>query len=188
MKGFLACALALAERAGKVPLSSPISLSISYDEEMGCVGIQEMMPELRKIIGKPRLVIVGEPTSMKVATGHKGKTALAVTCHVQAGHSALAPNFVNAIHVAADFIQELRDYQDRLIMGSSDDGYSVPYSTVHIGQISGGRALNIVPAATRLDIEFRHLAGYACATHKAGNRFDCGTGKCVASKRVADQS
>lgn len=157
MKGFLASALALSERVGEIPLSAPLSLSISYDEEVGCVGIQQMMPELKKLIGKPRAIIVGEPTSMQVATGHKGKTALKVTCHGQAGHSALAPNFVNAIHVAADFVSEMRRLQERLMNGPQDNAFSIPYSTVHIGRINGGQALNIVPASTKLDMEFRHL-------------------------------
>lgn len=157
MKGFLASALALAEKVGKTPLSAPLSLSISYDEEIGCVGIRQMMPELSPLIGKPRIVIVGEPTSMQVATGHKGKTALKVTCHGQAGHSALAPQFVNAIHVAADFVHEVRKLQDRLVSGPHDNAYSIPYSTVHIGEIHGGRALNIVPETAVIDMEFRHL-------------------------------
>jgi len=157
MKGFLASALALAERAGAAKLSAPLSLSISYDEEIGCVGIRQMMPELEKLIGKPRIVIVGEPTSMKVATGHKGKAAFKVTCHGQAGHSALAPQFVNAIHVASDFIYQIRGIQDKLAAGPQDPAYNIPYSTVHIGKISGGRALNIVPDNAQLDMEFRHL-------------------------------
>ena len=158
MKGFLASALAMAERARQEKLSSPLSLSISYDEEIGCVGIQQMMPELRELIGTPRLVLVGEPTSMQVATGHKGKTALNVTCHGQAGHSALAPDFVNAIHVAADVISKMRDLQDQLKSGPVDHDYSIPYSTVHMGKISGGTALNIVPSETMIAMEFRHLA------------------------------
>jgi acetylornithine deacetylase len=157
MKGFLASALAMAERAGATPLSSPLSLSISYDEEIGCVGIREMVPELIPLISKPRVVIVGEPTSMQVATGHKGKTALKVICHGQAGHSALSPNFVNAIHVAADFVSEIRKLQDQLALGAQDGAYSIPYSTVHIGKIQGGRALNIVAETAVMDIEFRHL-------------------------------
>jgi acetylornithine deacetylase len=157
MKGFLASALALAERIGTTPLSAPLSLAISYDEEIGCVGIQQMMPQLKALIGKPRAVIVGEPTSMQVAIGHKGKTALNVSCHGQAGHSALAPNFVNAIHVAAEFVQSIRDLQVKLANGPQDKDYSVPYSTLHIGQIIAGRALNIVPADAQLMMEFRHL-------------------------------
>lgn len=157
MKGFLASALALAERAGKTTLSAPLSLSISYDEEIGCVGIRHMMPKLKTLIGKPRLVIVGEPTSMQVAIGHKGKAAFKVTCHGQAGHSALAPQFVNAIHVAADFVCQTRRLQEKLAVDVQDDAYSIPYSTVHIGKITSGRALNIVPDNAQLDMEFRHL-------------------------------
>lgn len=157
MKGFLASALAMAERAGTIPLSAPLSLSISYDEEIGCVGIGQIMPALKQLIGKPRVVIVGEPTSMQVATGHKGKTALKVTCHGQAGHSALAPLFVNAIHVAADFVHEMIRLQKKFASGSHDLAYSIPYSTLHIGEIHGGRALNIVPESTALNMEFRHL-------------------------------
>jgi len=158
MKGFLASALALAERVGQHQLSAPLSLSISYDEEIGCVGLQQMMPELEKLIGKPCAVIVGEPTSMQVAIGHKGKTAIDVTCYGQAGHSALAPNFVNAIHVAADFVGQMQTLQERLKNGPVDEDYSIPYSTVHVGKITGGQALNIVPADAQISMEFRHLA------------------------------
>ncbi|MCX8225977.1 MAG: acetylornithine deacetylase [Sulfitobacter sp.] len=163
MKGFLASALALVERVGQHHLSAPLSLSISYDEEIGCVGLQQMMPELEKLIGKPRVVIVGEPTSMQVAIGHKGKTALDVTCYGKAGHSALAPNFVNAIHVAADFVGQIRTLQERLKNGPVDEDYSIPYSTVHIGKITGGQALNIVPADAQILMEFRHLADVPAA-------------------------
>ena len=158
MKGFLASALALAERMGPQQLPSPLSLSISYDEEIGCVGIQQMMPELRDLIGTPRLVIVGEPTSMQVATGHKGKSALNITCYGQAGHSALAPQFVNAVHVAADFVSGMRDLQESLKDGAIDPDYSIPYSTVHIGKMTAGTALNIVPSEAQIAMEFRHLA------------------------------
>lgn len=158
MKGFVASALALAERAAKGNLTEPLSIVLSYDEEIGCVGIGEMLPALRPLLGQPRLVIVGEPTSMQVATGHKGKAALRVTCRGEAGHSALAPRFVNAIHVAAAFTEEMRSLQAQLAAGIQDAAYDIPYSTVHIGKISGGLALNMVPDLVTLDMEFRHLA------------------------------
>lgn len=181
MKGFVASALALAERAQNVTLTQPLSLVLSYDEEIGCVGIAEMMPALAPLLGKPRLVIVGEPTSMQIATGHKGKAALKVTCTGEAGHSALAPNFANAIHIAAQFVQEIRALQDSLMSGPRDAAYDIPYSTVHVGTIEGGRALNIVPDLATLNMEFRHLAeaapetlhrAIAAAAKRAGAAFD----------------
>jgi acetylornithine deacetylase len=159
MKGYVASALALADRATRVTLSEPLRLVLSYDEEIGCIGIRHMLGDLPALIGRPRACFVGEPTSMQVAIGHKGKAALRAICHGEAGHSALAPQFVNALHVAADFIHALRHVQEDLAMrGARDEAYSVPYSTVHVGKLSGGTALNIVPDRAKLLFEYRHLA------------------------------
>lgn len=103
------------------------------------------------------MVIVGEPTAMQIATGHKGKTALEVSCRGEAGHSALAPLFANAIHLAARFVDEIRNMQAELAKGPQDHGYDVPYSTVHVGRIIGGRALNIVPDRASIEMELRYL-------------------------------
>ena len=135
MKGYMASVMALADRASRTPLREPLKISFSYDEEIGCVGIQHMIGVLEKTIGLPRACFVGEPTEMQVAVGHKGKAALRATCHGQSGHSALAPNFVNALHLAGDFMAELRQLQDDLARnGTRDPAYAVPYSTIHIGK------------------------------------------------------
>ena len=145
MKGFVASTLALAQRTKGQTLNEPLSIVLSYDEEIGCIGIRDMLPALTPILGKPGLVIVGEPTGMQIATGHKGKAALRVTCRGEPGHSALAPQFVNAIHVAAQFITETRHLQETLTVGAQDDAYDIPFTTLHVGKIAGGRALNIIP-------------------------------------------
>ncbi|MEM1074167.1 MAG: acetylornithine deacetylase [Pseudomonadota bacterium] len=163
MKGFLACALAAAERMKNHEIQRPLSLLLSYDEEIGCVGLSEMLPHLRGLLAEPELVLVGEPTSMQIATGHKGKTAYKVTCRGEAGHSALSPLFVNAIHLAARFVEEIRALQSELSACKGDRSYKIPYSTVHIGRINGGRALNIVPDLVSLDMEVRHLAQTAAS-------------------------
>lgn len=159
MKGYLAAMLALADRAAKVELKEPLKLAFSYDEEIGVVGIKEMIGHLSSTIGLPRACFVGEPTGMQVAIGHKGKTALRAICFGESGHSALAPRFVNALHLAADFVLELRALQqDFALNGAQDTAYDVPYSTVHVGKLAGGTALNIVPDQAVVDFEFRHLA------------------------------
>lgn len=158
MKGYLASMLSLADRAARMDLAEPLKLSISYDEEIGCVGIQSMIEGLVPAIGLPRLCLVGEPTEMQVAIGHKGKAAFRAFCHGQSGHSALAPQFVNALHTATDLVTELRVLQDCYATeGARDAAYGVPYSTIHVGTLSGGRALNIVPDRAEMDLEFRHL-------------------------------
>ncbi|HLS19288.1 MAG TPA: M20/M25/M40 family metallo-hydrolase, partial [Paracoccaceae bacterium] len=108
MKGFLASALAAARDAATRPLATPLHLAFSHDEEVGCVGVRRMIDVLEQSPNRPRFCIVGEPTSMAVATGHKGKTALRASCIGREAHSALAPKGINAIHLAADFIGEIR--------------------------------------------------------------------------------
>ncbi len=158
MKGFVASALALAQRVDPAKLSAPLSIVLSYDEEVGCVGIKDMLPKLTPLLGRPRLVVVGEPTSMQVAVGHKGKTALRVKVCGQAGHSALAPKFVNAIDVAARFVVAKSDLQERVAKGPADADYEIPYSTVHIGKFQGGRVVNIVADETTIDMEVRSVS------------------------------
>jgi acetylornithine deacetylase len=160
MKGFLACALRAADRAAERPLKAPLHLAFSYDEELGCLGVRPMLAALERTALRPELCIVGEPTSMLVATGHKGKTGIRATCCGLEGHSALAPTALNAIHLAVDFINRLRDRQSALAAeGRSDPAFDVPYTTLHVGKIAGGVALNIVPNRCTLDFEIRNLAG-----------------------------
>lgn len=159
MKGFLASALAGAARAARADLKRPYLLSLSYDEEVGCVGIRSMIDRVVPVLGRPAFCIIGEPTSMQVAIGHKGKGAYLATCRGVAGHSAMAPHFLNALHLAADFIGVLRAEQARLMAhGASDVAYDVACSTVHAGKMSGGIALNIVPDVATVAFEIRHLA------------------------------
>ena len=86
MKGFVACAIEAALIAARRPLKSPLHLALSYDEEVGCLGVRSLIDLLAGAPHRPRFCIVGEPTLMQVATGHKGKTALRATCTGREGH------------------------------------------------------------------------------------------------------
>jgi len=158
MKGFLACALAAADRAARMDLATPLHLAFSYDEEIGCTG-RSLLEAMAAAPFRPEMAIVGEPTSMRIATGHKGKTALRAVCCGRAAHSALAPTALNAIHLATDYIDKIRARQEAFAReGARDGDYDVPYTTLHVGRIAGGTALNIVPNACSLEFEFRNLA------------------------------
>ncbi len=160
MKGFVACALAAALRGCAMDLQTPLHLALSYDEEIGCVGVRSMIDMLGAAPFRPRFCIVGEPTRMAVATGHKGKTVAQVTCVGREGHSAMAPHALNAIHLACDMVSAIRNLQaDISATGPQDDGYDIPYTTLHIGRIEGGVALNIVPNRAMLEFEIRNLHG-----------------------------
>jgi acetylornithine deacetylase len=160
MKGFVACAVAAMIRAARRPLKVPLHLALSYDEEIGCMGVRSLIDMLAAAPVKPRFCIVGEPTGMQVATGHKGKVALRATCTGREGHSALAPLALNALHLAGDFLAAVRGLQAEVAAtGLRDGDYDVPYSTLHVGKMSGGVQVNIVPNHAVLDFEIRSLAG-----------------------------
>jgi acetylornithine deacetylase len=159
MKGFIASMMTAAREASVQNLKTPLHLALSYDEEVGCIGVRSMIDMLNNAPIRPQMCIVGEPTGLLVATGHKGKIAARAKCIGCAGHSALAPFAVNALYLANDFITELRKVQETLRLGATQDlDYDVPYTTLHVGRIKGGGALNIVPHLCELDFEIRNLA------------------------------
>jgi acetylornithine deacetylase len=160
MKGFCAVAIATMLQAAKRPLKTPLHLALSYDEEIGCMGVRSLVDMLQTAPVRPRFCIVGEPTRMQVATGHKGKVALRAICMGREGHSALAPMALNALHLAADFVQMVRALQaDVAAKGLKDGDYDVPYSTIHVGKLNGGVQVNIVPNTAVIDFEIRSVAG-----------------------------
>ncbi|NVZ65205.1 acetylornithine deacetylase [Pseudomonas gingeri] len=151
MKGYIACVLA-------APLRMPVHIALSYDEEVGCLGVRSLLAELAQRPHKPLLCIIGEPTELKPVLGHKGKLAMRCDVHGAACHSAYAPQGVNAIEYAAELIGELGRIGSRLRAAHlHDPRFDPPFSTVQTGVISGGKALNIVPADCRFDFEVRAL-------------------------------
>ena len=160
MKGFLACCLALAPKMATAPLKAPLHIAFSYDEEVGCVGVRDLIDRLNLWDFRPRGCFVGEPTSMHVVTGHKAKRALRGVVTGTPGHSSLAPSFVNAIEYAAEFLVELRRLGREIEeTGTHDLLFDVPFTTTHVGLIQGGEALNIVPEHCSFEFEFRALPG-----------------------------
>ena len=159
MKGFCASAIKVLCDASQENLKTPIHLALSFDEEIGCIGVRSLIDMLKNSPIKPKMCIVGEPTLLAVASGHKGKIALRTTCKGIEGHSALAPLALNAIHLGVDFINIIRNIQKELAdNGKSDDDYDIPYTTLHVGKIQAGVALNIVPNSCLIDWEIRNLS------------------------------
>lgn len=158
MKGFIACVLASLPRFLAEPLRLPLHIAISYDEEVGCLGVRSLVERLRASPERPAICLIGEPTEMRPVLGHKGKLAMRCEVHGAACHSAYAPQGVNAIEYAAKLIGRLGEIGERLAAPEYHDSrFDPPYSTVQTGLIQGGRALNIVPAECRFDFEMRAL-------------------------------
>lgn len=158
MKGYIACVLAAVPAFLEQPLRLPLHIAISYDEEVGCLGVRSLVEQLRASPERPGICIIGEPTEMRPVLGHKGKLAMRCEVHGAACHSAYAPQGVNAIEYAARLIGKLGEIGTRLAaVERHDSRFDPPYSTVQTGVIQGGRALNIVPAECRFDFEMRAL-------------------------------
>lgn len=165
MKGFCASAIRIMCEASKKKLNTPLHLALSFDEEIGCIGVRSLIEMLKTSPVKPKMCIVGEPTLLAVASGHKGKIALQTTCKGIEGHSALAPLALNALHLGTDFVNIIREVQKEIInKGNEDNDYDVPYTTLHVGKMNGGVALNIVPNICTIDWEIRNLANDSTET------------------------
>lgn len=159
MKGFLAVCLALAPEMAAAPLARPIHFAFTHDEEVGCVGAHALVRRLASEKGVvPAACFVGEPTSMGVVVGHKGKRSVKVTVRGLTRHSSLAPQGVNAVEFAALLVARIRALADRLAAeGARDGAFDVPHTTAHVGVLTGGTALNIVPDVASILFEVRAI-------------------------------
>jgi len=161
MKGYIACVLALVPALMEAPLRMPVHIALSYDEEVGCLGVRSLIERFHAQPVKPLLCVIGEPTELKPVLGHKGKLAMRCDVHGAAYHSAYAPSGVNAIEYAACLISELVRIGDGLKAPAQRDlRFDPPFSTVQTGVINGGKALNIVPQQCSFDFEVRALPAH----------------------------
>ncbi|EEA94456.1 acetylornithine deacetylase [Pseudovibrio sp. JE062] len=157
MKGFVACSLAKVPDMLKAPLKKPFHLMFSYDEEVGCIGVQPILHKLAGDDFKAEACFVGEPTEMQVVVAHKSKSSYRAVFTGLSCHSSLAPHGVNAVHYGARLVTKLEEIARKLAAGPSDALYDLPFSTAHTGVIKGGTALNIVPEHCEVIFEFRML-------------------------------
>lgn len=158
MKGFLAAMLTAAERADKDRLTRPLHLAFSYDEEIGCVGVRDLLTRLQAEGFSAQGCVIGEPTELRVITGHKGKIAGCICCRGKAAHSANPDLGCNAIALAGSMLAELASLQQEL-RTRRDDAYPFPHTSLQPGTIAGGVALNVVPDSCNIAFEIRYLAG-----------------------------
>ncbi len=158
MKSFSATALAFVPEWLRRGLERPIHLALSYDEEVGCIGVRRLIADIVARGVKPAGCIVGEPTGMQLVVAHKGKKGWRCRVRGLEAHSSLTPLGVNAVQIGCEIVAHIahraREFRDA---GRRDGAYDIPYTTVHVGVIRGGTALNIVPRDCAFEFEIRHL-------------------------------
>jgi acetylornithine deacetylase len=162
MKGFDALALMAMARAAKLPLTRPLQLALSFDEEVGCAAVVDLVEAMKGGLPRAREVIVGEPTMMRVVTGHKGGLAYHVHVRGFEVHSSLLPYGVSAIMQAAKLIDWANQRNAENAAKTPSElaaPFDPPFTTLHVGKIEGGTAHNITAKDCRFFIEFRFVPG-----------------------------
>ena len=158
MKSFSAVGLSFVPEFVRRGLNVPVHFALSYDEEIGCIGVRRLIADIVAKGLAPAGCIVGEPTGMQLVVAHKGKKAWRCRVRGFEAHSSLTPHGVNAVQIACEIVawiaRRAREFRDA---GRHDTAYDVPYTTVHVGTIHGGTALNIVPRDCHFDFEIRNL-------------------------------
>ena len=158
MKAFSAIALALVPEMRA--LKRPIHLALSYDEEIGCLGAPRLIETMRRELPEIRSVIVGEPTSMQVVTGHKGIFHFDTHVTGLEAHSSQQHRGVSAVMVAARLINWLGERQrENARSASADCPFEPPYTTLHCGVVQGGTAHNIMARHCRFVTDIRTIPG-----------------------------
>jgi len=170
MKGYVALAVWALVRAAKTGVRRPLQLALSYDEEIGCTGAPPMIETLGQVLPKGTAALIGEPSRMKIITGHKGGTGFHVHVKGFEVHSSLLPYGVSAIMEGARLIQWIND-RNSAIQATAPSTMAAqfhpPFTTLHVGMISGGTAHNITAADCRFAVEMRVVPGESVETHAA---------------------
>ena len=160
MKSYIAVALAHTPRFAAANLQAPIHFALSYDEEVGCIGVRGLLEDLARHDIRPAGCIVGEPTDMQPVIAHKGMRTFKCRVHGKEAHSSLTTQGVNAIEYAAKLIVYVRQLAERMRdLEARDYTFDVPFTTLQTGLIKGGTAPNIVPRECQFHFEFRYLPG-----------------------------
>ena len=158
MKSFIALALANAGHFLESDSPFAVHFAFSYDEEVGCFGVRELIADMKDAGIRPLACVIGEPTSMVPAIAHKGVYRYKCCVRGKEAHSSLTPQSVNAIEMAARVIGKVRDMAEGFEQSETRyEGFDVPFSTASVGQFHGGIADNVVPRDAEFRYEFRNL-------------------------------
>lgn len=148
MKGFIAACLSAVPSWRQRSLTRPIHLAFSYDEEIGCLGVPELVSCLKTQVEAPALAIIGEPTEMRIGVRHRGFFGHRALFSGLPAHSSDPSLGASAIEPAAYLVTCLAGLRRSLARQGGE-------ATINIGRIDGGTAINIVPGCCEVLWEFR---------------------------------
>lgn len=185
MKGFIACCVEAIPRLAAAPLSAPVHLALSFNEESNMHGMRMLAGHLASAPVRPAACIIGEPTRMQVVVANKGTAIFRCRVRGFSVHSSLRDQGVSAVEIAAEVIVFLRRLQDQLNQAERHDGFEFPFSSVHAGVISGGTAHNITARDCEFMFEIRTLPGVSAPDLVARVRAHCARELVPAMRKVS---
>lgn len=152
MKGGIAAFMQAVSEINLKELKKGIKVYITYDEEIGFGGINELVYIKEKM---PKYLIIGEPTDNKIMTGCKGLFAVKIFTKGIKVHSSTPHRGKSANTSMIRLLAELEDFYNENIKNNLDKKYEVPYTTMNIGLLNGGSAINSVAAECMSYVDFR---------------------------------
>lgn len=153
MKGGIAAALAAIEQVYFKKARKGVGLIFTFDEEKEFKGMKYFVDQ-KKISGKK--IIIMEPTDENPVKATKGAVAFRIEFIGKEAHGSVPFEGVNAIEMANIFIDKLKNSCGKFAK-EKNDIFSPACATLNIARISGGDAINKVPARAVLDFELRTI-------------------------------
>ena len=155
MKGGIAAFLSALSDIDLKKLKYGIKVIITYDEEIGFTGIKEIV-EKKEIF--PEYVLVGEPTENKEMIGCKGLFAIKLYTKGIKVHSSTPDKGISANTSMIRLLCELEDFYNEKIRNIKNNKYEISNTTMNIGLLNGGSAINSVAAECMSYIDFRTIS------------------------------
>lgn len=152
MKGGIAAFLTALSKIDLFKLKRGIRVYITYDEEIGFSGIKELVTNNEKF---PEYMLFGEPTDNIIDTSCKGLFAVKLFTKGIKVHSSTPGKGRSANSLMIKMLLELEKYYEENIKGDINNIFEVPYTTMNIGLINGGSAINSVASDCSSYIDFR---------------------------------
>jgi acetylornithine deacetylase/succinyl-diaminopimelate desuccinylase-like protein len=128
-----------------------VILAAVADEEGASAGARALLQDLRA-----DAAIVGEPTSLRLITCHKGSLRPVVEIQGRAGHAAQPEDGVNAVLGAGRLLAMMERHGQEL---SARAHPLVGSPTIVPVLVTGGEALNMVPERCRVTFDRRLVPG-----------------------------
>ncbi|MEN3929878.1 acetylornithine deacetylase [Microvirga sp. W0021] len=158
MKSFDALSILALAHAAQHDLKVPLHMVLSYDEETTCLGSNDAIAQFGKDLAMPIAAIIGEPTELQVTDAHKGCTVLTTMVYGSPAHSSKPYLGASAVMAGGDVMAAINRLSDEMIeKGDASGRFDPPYTSVHIGEVHGGTARNILAKECMINWEIRGL-------------------------------